>query len=54
MVAQVLHSDRGFVVTDTIHSFVSVGCDPVGDLYLLGSESAVGIADGRVGPVVLA
>lgn len=50
----VLHSDRGFVVTDTIHSFASVGCDPVGDLYLLGNESAVGVADGRVGPVVLA
>jgi hypothetical protein len=50
---KILHSDRGFVVADTIHSFAPVGCDPVGDLYLLGSESAVCVADGCVGPVVL-
>ena len=53
-VAQVLHSDRGFVATDTVHSFASIGFDPVWDLYLLGSESAVGVADGCVGSVVLA
>ena len=47
-------SDRGPVRTDALRSFASARCGPVGDIYLLGSESAIGAADGRAGAVVLA
>jgi len=49
-----LHSDRGLVRTDALRNFTSARCGPVHDIYLLGSESAIGALDGRASAVVLA